>query len=376
MKANTILAAALMMLSCASANVMANGTRVFEAKYDPWGVQTVVTDSICFHRGYGGHEMLNYFGIINMRSAQRDAFITKWRKNGRLYDPLLGRFLSPDNYVQEPFNTQNFNRYSYCLNNPVKYTDPSGNFHLPSFLKFWKAAAVISVLANPFKHGFNFSEWDMHLFNRAVKLTASTVQGRTLQIVNKWTWNYGLTRYGHDIAQILNLTGLINNVTHMDGAVAISGIAKNDEAFTFGHYIFGPKKFRADWRDHLFVHEYGHYVQAQRMGIFYVPVVAYPSVVNYGMGTVRIFGPSNHRVRWYEVHASRLGAKHFDRHYGRGAAGYEKDNPNFFDMDSFSEGTLSKYLNPRTGIVNDSYHPIYHHRQSPWDYLLPFTLLI
>ena len=48
--------------------------------------------------------------------------------NGRLYDPLLGRFLSPDNYVQEPFNTQNLNRYSYCLNNPVKYTDPSGEF--------------------------------------------------------------------------------------------------------------------------------------------------------------------------------------------------------------------------------------------------------
>lgn len=184
MKANTILAAVLMMLSCASANVMANGTRVFEAKYDPWGVQTIVTDSIHFHRGYGGHEMLNYFGIINMRSAQRDAFITKWRKNGRLYDPVLGRFLSPDNYVQEPFNTQNLNRYSYCLNNPVKYTDPSGNFHLPSFLKFWKAAFAISAISNPFKHGFNFSEWDMHLFNRAVKLTASTVQGRKTGIVN------------------------------------------------------------------------------------------------------------------------------------------------------------------------------------------------
>ena len=42
------------------------------------------------------------------------------------YDPLLGRFLSTDNFVQEPFDSQNFNRYSYCLNNPLKYTDPSG----------------------------------------------------------------------------------------------------------------------------------------------------------------------------------------------------------------------------------------------------------
>jgi RHS repeat-associated protein len=328
--------------------------------------------------------MLNEFGIINMRSAQRDAFITKWRKNGRLYDPLLGRFLSPDNYVQEPFNTQNLNRYSYCLNNPVKYTDPSGNFHLPSFLKFWKAAAVISVLANPIKHGFNFSEWDMHMFNRAVKITASTVQGSALQVVNKWTWNKHLTWWGHDFAQLLNMTGLVNDVSHLDGAVAISGVANKNEAFTFGHYIFGPNRFRADWRDHLFVHEYGHYVQAQRMGLLYIPVVAYPSVVNYGIGTIKIFGPSYHSERWYEVHASRLGAKHFDRHYGRGAVGYKEGDANYFDIKSFSEGTRSKYVNPRTGYVNNyvdykngiNYydpHIIHGHRHSLWDYLVPFT---
>ena len=44
--------------------------------------------------------------------------------NGRLYDPALGRMLSPDNYTQG--GTQGENRYSYVLNNPLKYTDPSG----------------------------------------------------------------------------------------------------------------------------------------------------------------------------------------------------------------------------------------------------------
>ena len=48
--------------------------------------------------------------------------------NGRLYDPLLHRFLSPDNYVQGPTNTQNFNRYGYVLNNPLSHVDPSGEF--------------------------------------------------------------------------------------------------------------------------------------------------------------------------------------------------------------------------------------------------------
>jgi len=63
-------------------------------------------------RGYTGHEHLDEFGLINM--------------NGRVYDPVLGMFLSPDNYIQSPTDPLNYNRYSYCLNNPLKYTDPSG----------------------------------------------------------------------------------------------------------------------------------------------------------------------------------------------------------------------------------------------------------
>lgn len=65
-----------------------------------------------FDRGYTGHEHMAGFGLINM--------------NGRLYDPYLQRFLSPDNFVQSPLNAQNYNRYTYCMNNPLMYTDPSG----------------------------------------------------------------------------------------------------------------------------------------------------------------------------------------------------------------------------------------------------------
>ena len=90
-----------------------NGTKVFDASYDAWGRQTVTLNTIGLHRGYTGHEMLSEFDIINM--------------NGRLYDPVLGRFFSPDNYVQAPKSSQSFNRYSYCMNNPLKYVDPSGN---------------------------------------------------------------------------------------------------------------------------------------------------------------------------------------------------------------------------------------------------------
>jgi len=43
-----------------------------------------------------------------------------------MYDPLIGRFLNADPYVQMPDLSQNYNRYTYCLNNPLKFTDPSG----------------------------------------------------------------------------------------------------------------------------------------------------------------------------------------------------------------------------------------------------------
>ena len=50
--------------------------------------------------------------------------------NARLYDPVIGRFISPDSIVQAPFDPQTLNRYSYVRNNPLIYTDPSGHFFL------------------------------------------------------------------------------------------------------------------------------------------------------------------------------------------------------------------------------------------------------
>ena len=63
-------------------------------------------------RGFTMHQHLDAFNLINM--------------NGRVYDPIVQQFLSPDPYVQDPENTQNLNRYSYCLNSPLMYTDPTG----------------------------------------------------------------------------------------------------------------------------------------------------------------------------------------------------------------------------------------------------------
>ncbi len=103
--------------------------------YDPWGkrrsainwqsiddnVIANFTDNVVTNRGFTGHEMLDAVGLVHM--------------NGRVYDPEIGRFLSADPFVQSPINSQSYNRYSYVMNNPVSYTDPSGFFSLK---KAWK----------------------------------------------------------------------------------------------------------------------------------------------------------------------------------------------------------------------------------------------
>ena len=102
--------------------VDSNGALVQELSYDAWGrLRNPVTQEVYTHeqqpalflgRGYTGHEHLTQFGLVNM--------------NARLYDPLLGRFLSPDPYVQMPYMSQNFNRYTYAMNNPLCYVDENG----------------------------------------------------------------------------------------------------------------------------------------------------------------------------------------------------------------------------------------------------------
>ena len=94
-----------------------DGEKVFDATYNAWGRQAMSSGTIGLSRGYTGHEMMPDFGLINMN---RRSLARSGKSNGRLYDPTLGRFLSSDNYVQEPDNSQSFNRYSYGLNNPLK----------------------------------------------------------------------------------------------------------------------------------------------------------------------------------------------------------------------------------------------------------------
>ena len=65
--------------------------------------------------------------------------------NARYYDPAIGRFITPDSIVPNPLNGQDYNRYTYVRNNPVKYNDPTGN--CPTLCTAQDRADVNEVLA-------------------------------------------------------------------------------------------------------------------------------------------------------------------------------------------------------------------------------------
>jgi RHS repeat-associated protein len=92
-------------------------------------------------RGFTGHEQVDEVGVVHM--------------NGRIYDPKLGRMLQADPFVQSPKNSQSLNRYSYVLNNPLSYTDPSGFFSVKSFWKKIRPFVSIALVAvAPWGTGF------------------------------------------------------------------------------------------------------------------------------------------------------------------------------------------------------------------------------
>lgn len=119
--------------------VNTSNTLVAEYSFDAWGRRRNATNwtytldandkALFADRGFTGHEYLSWFKLYNM--------------NGRLYDPAVGRFLNADPNVQRPDMTQNMNRYSYCLNNPLKYTDPTGKF-------FRELLGFFGVISSPF----------------------------------------------------------------------------------------------------------------------------------------------------------------------------------------------------------------------------------
>ncbi len=100
--------------------------------------------------------MISTVGEVHSSTGHDYSHIKCINRNGRIYDPMLGHFLSPDPYIQVPDNPLNFNRYAYALFNPLKYTDPSG---------------------------YLFDEWNLNIHTGELDWVSS-LGGKTTQYVN------------------------------------------------------------------------------------------------------------------------------------------------------------------------------------------------
>lgn len=315
--------------------------------YDAWGrmrnpqTGTLYTlqnmPTLFLRRGYCGHEHIPGTGLINM--------------NARLYDPLIGRFLSPDPYVQEAWNSQNYNRYSYCLNNPLKYYDPSGDLFIGTIINAVKDFFVntyVKVWTQGINAWTNKDNW--HSTYMAWKIDTAPFKGNALNVMSNLTWGAYNTVVGNVFAHTLNMLGMIDGISEMGGLTAIGGFTSGNSAITIGPYSFGPDNYKATWRDNLFVHEYGHYIQHLYWGPSFMSVIGIPSF----MSTLG-FRSGNHIDRWFEVDASNKGASYFDKHYGKKSYAYNEeykltgghvDPYKYFSKDTFS-GFKTEYANPR-----------------------------
>ncbi len=282
-----------------------DGTLKQELSYDAWGrlrnpetqvVYAVGTEPDLFlGRGYTGHEHLAWYGLINM--------------NARLYDAALGRFLSPDPYVQMPEFTQNFNRYSYCLNNPLKYNDETGEFFFFTILNAVKDFFV-NTFGKVWTQGFNAwsnsSNW--HSTVMAFKIDMGLFKGNFKQIISRFTWEYPQTFLGHIAGSIQNTCYGVKSVSYYDGATAIEYYKEDWGAFTLGSFINGERGLQADPNNSLFQHEYGHYLQSQEMGWAYISRVAIPSLMSAKKDN------DNHDYQPFEQDANRRAFLYFNKH--------------------------------------------------------------
>ncbi|MBX7240359.1 MAG: FG-GAP-like repeat-containing protein [Bacteroidia bacterium] len=208
----------------------ANGQKAAEFNYDPWGrrrnldgsaqpIAFALNDSR-YDRGFTGHEHLSLFGLINM--------------NGRIYDPIIGRFISADPVFEDITDYQSMHRYAYCRNNPLSLTDPSGYFFgkifhaakklvtiaVKSTIKSFKSIATSTLKFNKALFSGNISGAFKELGNGIV----SVAEGLYDQVkqVNKWgeeTFGSTVWKIGTSIA-ITMATGGVGAAWGLSGVMA------------------------------------------------------------------------------------------------------------------------------------------------------------
>lgn len=207
------------------------GSIVEKRWFDAWGGVRKVQNGAgiplsgltVLDRGYTGHEHIQSVGLINM--------------NGRIYDPNLHRFLQPDNNIQDPFNTQNYNRYGYVLNNPLKYTDPTG--------EFWNVVGYLlsGYIMGAYASGgeLNPAKWNSSAF---IAIGAAGASAGASAVATNLTNNY-LDNYNKPPVLGFSAVGAGNDMHPFVGSTSNLGAPVSDNNLNLGNWY--ETGGRANW---------------------------------------------------------------------------------------------------------------------------------
>jgi RHS repeat-associated protein len=266
------------------------------------------------YRGYTGHEDMPEFALINM--------------NARLYDPVVGKMISPDILVSKPYSSQAYNRYAYANNNPMKYIDPDGNFALQWLWGFVKGFAKSKngvheqghktlfgdAFASANRHASNSIKINVGLFVWDQNYSGKGDVWRDIwQVVSRFTWELPQTLVGYGASEIHNLFGKVDDVAYAGGATIVHG-GSPFGGITIGSYINGGEDIATSFNPStgnlsLLLHEYGHYMQSQNSGYVYLGMYGIPSLLSAQFGT-------DHNNYWTEQDADFRSNNYSMQHYG------------------------------------------------------------
>ena len=326
--------------------ITGSGGLVAEYSYDPWGnlrdpgtLEAYVPGTepeLFLHRGFTGHEHLTAYGLINM--------------NARLYDPMTGRFLSPDPYVQAPDFSQAFNRFSYCWNNPLRYVDEDGEFlgTIITAIGGFVVAIGKSIGALFSKNPKEKASDAWNDYGESVKTAWRIDVGlfkmdpnknfwqKTWELTSRFTWQLPQTIIGNLWSHGRNIAGDVDRVDFFGGATFVTNENENKQnGVTLGNYININLWYdvEGNFEDYLltepmYMHEYGHYLDSQVYGLSYLFVIGVPSIISAASShkvtewkgkkldmnvATTIY---SHDLRKYEMRANKRAKKYFGKYYG------------------------------------------------------------
>lgn len=137
---------------------------IWGRRLDPKNWQPIING---FTKGFTGHQHWDEFGLINM--------------GGRLYDPMIAQFLQVDPILNLEISTLGLTGYSYCYNNPLYYTDPTGYRSIRKFLGGVGRGVVRTLIAGPTAPLLVFPEYRNFIDKNAG--TIVTIQGMIVSAI-------------------------------------------------------------------------------------------------------------------------------------------------------------------------------------------------